>query len=575
MARLCAEGIKEWWAHNGGKFDGLFILEALKQLNWKVNAHITGGRIIMAKVHSPHGTFYLRDSFAVVPGKLEDIAKSFRLKQQKLFTKEDYTKVKEWSIEKLTAGCYVDCECVLELLDCIECLFKNNGGSLKGTFSSSAFTVVASHVSIIDMRPHVDVNEQCRDAFTGGRVEVLKHTPQYALTEFDINSSYPWAMTQQLPWRFHGRYIGREASKHYASGALGVVEVTVYTPDTYLPVLPWRHPRHKGIFFPVGEWRGRFDSEELRYAVKCGVRIKTLHTMHVFTSESPFSEFVRSFYSLKSNSPAGPEREFYKLCLNGATGKFSQKPEREEIVIYESQEEAIDEALRRKDKRLPQLRFLSSGDHRYVAIPSTRWAKQTHYALAGAITAQSRMRIHQYISAAHKPAYTDTDSIHAARESSGLARLESAALGMLKKELDDYSGIFAAPKLYACIANTQTPDKDGGLEYKKKFKSKGFPVSEETFSRIIEGTKGTNDQGEVTWNSSKIESPRMQLAKRQLKGDNTVRRPLTARSWKGRSTKRRPLMTADGDTTPWNVKELLADQHLSATSPLAKWLSKS
>src|ERR1700745_1171962 len=35
--------IDEWWTHNGGKFDGLFLVAAAQRLGWDLQAHVAGG----------------------------------------------------------------------------------------------------------------------------------------------------------------------------------------------------------------------------------------------------------------------------------------------------------------------------------------------------------------------------------------------------------------------------------------------------------------------------------------------------------------------------------------------------
>lgn len=556
---LLAKEVGQWWGHNAGKFDALFILEACASLGWKAKCHVAGGRVISLTVFAPNGIFKLHDSFAIISTSLKKAAEGFQLKDAKLFTKDDYSKdIRTWDMGHLRTGCLIDCELVLQLLEKIEPLFQEEGGQLKTTAASSAFSVVAAKTEILDMRKLVGVNRICRMAYSGGRVEVYRHTPQYPISVWDVNSSYPHSMTQELPWRYIGQVIGKNAAREFERvDRCGVVEATVIVSPTYLPVLPWRHPQYSGVYFPVGVWRGQFDSAEMLYALEHGVRIKTLHAMQSFSKESPFEGFIHAFYALKSKTIAGPAREFYKLILNTAYGKFGQKPEKEELVIYPTQDEAIDAAF----KHAPNFRFVSK-DYRYGAITSEVWSKQTHYALASAITARSRVTLHSFLSSADKIAYTDTDSIHSSANTSiGLYESESAKLGYLKRELSDYSAVYAAPKIYGLTANTITPHpKTREPHYDEKFASKGFPVDKETFLRLLKGET--------------IETHRIQLAKRQLAGDNTVRRDLQGRSWKGLSTKRCPLYDANGDTRPWTVDELMSDAHLKAISPLAKWLSK-
>lgn len=554
--------VKEWWGHNAGKYDDLFIIEALHELRWRFSAHIAGGAIVTLKINGPHGTFKIHDSFRVVQSALGHAAKDFELKSAKLFTKEDYSKdVRDWKVDRLKDGCLLDCELVLQLLEKVETFFEQEGGQLKATFSSSALSVVKAHAKVLDMRALSVINTIARKSFCGGRVEVYRHTPKYLLKEWDINSSYPWAMSQNLPYQFLG-HINASKAEHalYEGKGCGVVEATVSVPETYLPVLPWRHPDHGGIYFPTGEWRGWFDSEELLYAIQQGTRLLAVHSMLHFSSEAPFKDFATNFYKRKSESK-GAARQFYKLCLNGCYGKFSQKPEKEEITVYENQEAAIAAAFEPRHEN--RFRFLGN-DLRYVAIESERWPAQTHYALAAAITARSRVKLHSYLLASEQVAYTDTDSIHASVRTRSLSASENNDLGGLKVELDGYSAVYAAPKIYALHPEQAQNRK---TDEQSVYKSKGFEVSAESFQKILAGET--------------VEAHRMQLAKRQLASyhptrhtETGVRRKLDGRSWKGLSTKRTPLYDSNGDTRAWSVKELLADKHLTSISPLAKWLYK-
>ena len=538
-----------WYGHNAGKFDSLFLLQGVHALGWKAKCHIAGGRIIALEVKSPKAKFKIHDSYAIVQSKLKKAAKDFRLSSKKLLTKDDYSiDVRKWKIERLIEGCFADCEVVLDLLDVAETLFENHGGKLKTTFSSSALTVVKSNSTLpfqdfSTSKKLIDLNSTARKSFNGGRVEVFTHTPQYLLKEWDINSSYPHSMSQSVPWEFVKATSGKEAADWFDSTDFGgTVEATVSVPDTYLPVLPYRDEDNDGIFFPIGQWRGFFDADELRYAIEQGTKLVSLHNFWIYTKEKPFGKFISDFYELKSKSK-GAMREFCKLVLNGCYGKFAQKPENEEVIIMESELEA--NALAFDDEYRHRIRYINASDSRFIALTTIKWPKHTHYALASAITALSRISLHKHLSKAKRLAYCDTDSIHASPQTD-LTSAESSLLGGLKVELDNYYGIFAAPKIYGLFP----------VKGKPHFASKGFPVDEKTWRRVV--------AGEV------VETKRMQLAKRQMRRSNVVERPLTSRSWHGISAKRKPIDGPNGDTTPWTVQELRNKIHLQARSPVAR-----
>lgn len=535
---------KQWWAHNGGKFDVLFLLEALEPLGFNASAFVSGGRVITLKVHTPNGTFSIQDSYSVIPSSLKKAAESFQCDSRKIFTDDDYSQdVRTWSLQRLEDGCRADCEVVLELLDKAETLFESEGGKLKTTFSSSAFSVVQSHANIVDMRKHEHTNRVARRSYHGGRVEVYKHTPQYNISEWDINSSYPASMSRVLPWEFRGFYSRNRSAHLYSSGHEGMVEASIFVSSQYLPVLPWRHPVDDGLYFPTGQWRAWFSACELRYAVSVGsAKINKIFGFLDFKAKQPFEAMIASFYKLKAES-TGAKREFYKLCLNGSYGKFAQKPEKEELRIFSSEKDALAYVHEEKNRR--KCRFVSKDNLKYITRDVFGWSKQTHFALASYITAYSRILLHGFLSNAKRIAYADTDSVHA-DASSDLP--VSNALGALKLERKNIRAIYAAPKIYSLAS------LDGSEE--THYALKGFPVDASSFAEVI-------SEGSVT-------RERMALAKSQLRKGSAPMRVKDSKTWSGRSMKRRPLYgTADGDTEPWHVKDLLNDAHKKALSPVA------
>ena len=56
LARIAKEdGICEWWAHNGGRYDVAFILRAIQLLGWEATGHVAGGRVVVLRQDVPGG----------------------------------------------------------------------------------------------------------------------------------------------------------------------------------------------------------------------------------------------------------------------------------------------------------------------------------------------------------------------------------------------------------------------------------------------------------------------------------------------------------------------------------------
>lgn len=528
-----------WYAHNGGKYDALFMLAVADAMRWECKAIISGGRIIQLKTR-PKGEkkwLQLNDTMSIVQSNLKDAAKGFNLKTQKLLGDEDYsTNPSSWARERRESGCKADCEVVLELLDTVETLVEEWGGKLKLTFSAIALSVVKSRVELAKVG--IQQNLTARESYMGGRVEVFNHSPDYEMCEWDVTSSYPWSMTQTLPWEFRKRVVG-DVDKHIEGKSAIVFARVKVDENVYIPPLPYRHA-DGGVFFPTGTWSAWFTSVELAYARTLGVKVEPA-IADIYSSESPFKEFVNEVFQTKATSQ-GALREFSKLVLNGCYGKFAQKPERDTVEIFATDEEAFAAFMNAPDNTL---RPLSEFTPRYVSRKTVKWPYQTHYALASFITAHSRILLHKGLIKAKGLAYTDTDSIHAHTSSKFV---EGNKLGQLKVSIPSMHGEYFAAKLYRLTL----PDK-------QKFKSKGFEVDGTIFESIIE--------------QQPVKRQQMKLAKSMLREDPRgkglkVKRPTSQRTWAGLSMKRAVL--ENGDTRPWSVKELEANMHYHSKSFLRR-----
>lgn len=536
-------GIKEWWAHNMGKFDGLLILEAALMNSYKMVGVPAAGRLIRLDIYVPMASREVRvrllDSYAVVQASLKDALTSFKVKTAKSFTEEDYKHdMRRMPIEKLRAGCFDDCKGLYELLDIVERQVTGFGGTLKSTFSSCAMSVVKSKLAerAMEIPSHEGnqwANELGRKAYYGGRVEVFHHAPpwvsgsEYPLVTYDVNSSYPASMRESLPWQLYGK-AHEPGDDLLDSGEWeGIAFARVNVPHGMkIPPLPYR-PAEGGIFFPTGEWSAWFPFNELRYARELGCEVKLLEAI-VYTKAAPFKDFIDEVYEYKRKS-TGAARMFAKLMLNGCYGKFGMKPERDILRIFPTEEEGLGYAMATGAQKLHSWRVL--------CCQTFRWAPTTHYALASYITAGARIRLHRALLQSKHPAYCDTDSVHCAAYSGQTSDL----LGDLKQEGTYYQAAYYAPKLYALTNDEKT-----------YYVSKGFPVNAEAFGRIVKGQE--------------VKTGRMQLARSQLRKGGQALYVEQLKRWNGRSMKR--FAFHGGATRPWEVEELVEGKQLKMRSPL-------
>lgn len=539
--------VKQWWAHNGGKFDALLIIEALKSMpDCEAEGIVAGGRIISLRIteHTSGVVIDLKDSYAVIQSNLAKALESFEIPHKKHFTKEFYASLETDSMgmcklsdDELERGCLDDCRALHALLTKVSGMFVDWGGKLKGTFSSSALSVVKSEVDIPRHDGEQWANLSCRQAYFGGRVEVFNHAPSFKLREYDVTSSYPWSMAQDLPWEL----VGREDDGYNANPKfLSICYATVNVPAMHIPPLPFSPPTG-GLFFPVGNWAGWFTQAELCYARDCGVKV-TVHNSVCYTRAKPFSAYINKLFADKALA-TGARREFDKLCLNGSYGKLAEKPEKEILKIFASSEDGI--CYVRESNDPTQCTPLVDNDYSVISEKRFQWPSHTHYAAASFITAYSRILLHRHLCAADYPVYCDTDSIHC-QFGKCLDTHVNEDLGGLKVELDSYKGRYYAPKLYELH-----PDKGEPV-----YASKGFPVNPEAFRQIVTGNK--------------VGKRRMQLVKTQLRKQSApmmIEAIDNMKDWAGNSAKRRVI--SDCETTPWDVEDLIEGRHLDSRSPLA------
>lgn len=519
------------WAHNGGKFDWLIVLEYAKSLLLPMKASVKAGRIVFAEIDFGDYRCKLYDSYAVAQASLKKCAKAFELESAKHLQDEDYKiDALKWGKQKRCDGALADVRCTYELIQKLQQQFEEWGGELKATFSSSALSVLKKYVGGLP-RISEKANTFARESYFGGRVEVFRHKPEFMLAEWDINSSYPNAMTQALPWK-----VSKKPTW------LGIVQATVtVNPKCELPVLPFR-PESKGVYFPVGTWQGVFTLHELEYAAKVGALSK--HTIgeavYYETAPQKVSEYIETLYESKRTAK-GAFREFCKLSLNGSYGKFGQAPEVESLIHFATDDDA-DEAIAKYPPGALQRIHPFENWH---SLKETKWAAHTNYALASYVTSYARTHLHKLMLGAEKLCYVDTDSIHASANSTYST---GAELGQLKLEKEGIKRAhYYAPKIYEFHTDTES-----------HYACKGFPVDGDTFAKTVAGESITTE--------------RMQLFKSQLKRASKFQRhgvelPPVNKSWKMISPKRKIVPGSEGYTLPWSVDELALDVHLKQKTP--------
>lgn len=488
------------YAHNGGKFDFSFVLKELFQARYQdkyiIELMRAASRIIQIaiktykettnnkgeKVKEIEHVWTLRDSMALFPFSLRDVTKNFDVEHKK--GEFDYTKInwQNWESLEPEWSPYLmdDCRGLYESVEKFEdYLIRKFSVNLKDnvTLAQLALRVYRTNYLKHPIPCYRPIEDDIRHAYFGGRTEIFK-TYGKNLKYYDVTSLYPTVMHNQ--WMPVGKPI-KDANMKITE--FGVCKVTVESPDDIdIPLLPHKSKNGK-LIFPRGKWTGFYCTPELQKAHKLGYKIK-VHFGYKFKAAKIFTEYIDELFMLKNNSAKGSvDYLVSKLLMNALYGKFGQRREKQQIVIFP--ESTIG---------LEPVDFF--GDLPVYVKKTESQAKHILPAIAAFVTSYARIHLYECFESAQAKGgqiyYCDTDSIVTDVELPIGRRL-----GDLTDELPEgiQEGIFLLPKMYG-IKTT-----DG--EY---IKCKGFPKKLFDFN-IYKNAFETDDYSGFRFEKTQIATP--------------------------------------------------------------------
>lgn len=437
------------YAHNGGKFDYMFLLHKIRgQVKFK-------GRGIMCAKVGPHE---LRDSFHIIPERLanwkkDEIDYSWMLKANR-------NKFRQRIIDY----CISDCRYLLEIVQ----KFVQDFG-LKLSIGQAAMYRLKQSYKVQNIGANWDA--YLRQYFFGGRVECLAGRGHFIgkYNLYDVNSMYPFVMaTRRHP-------IGNCYSARLAGG---ITENTVFLKLTC---------RNHGALVRRGENNETSAQSEggeflttiweyemaMKYNLIDNVRILAYLDNDTLTD---FSQFVLPLYenrvatkALLKTLPQGSHEYneakkddiFYKLLLNNAYGKFAQNPRK-------FKEYYITDAGERPPKEERGFNDLPDSEHGDYAVwsrpaPGMRF---NNVGTAASITGAARAVLMEAIVCADDPIYCDTDSL-ICRKLHGL-ELDGSKLGSWDLQTELSEVLIAGKKLYAYKVAGVADGQEGRIKVKSK-----------------------------------------------------------------------------------------------------------
>lgn len=416
------------FAHFGGKFDFLFLLEeVMKHEKYKIESIIPRGSSILSfDVHLRPGRHYIfRDSSALLPFSLKSVTENFGVENKK--GEWDHSKTNGYSKE---LGEYLKSDC-LGLFESLEKFYSwpliEKAGPAS-TLAGQAIRVLRTYLDDELWGLGSNASDFCRLAYLGGRTEIFRpFCEKGPLYEYDVNSLYPFVMRNNI-FPIGGGYFTYDFEK----SKLGIYHASISTPpNIHIPVLGVL--RDGKFIFPVGHFDGHWTSAELNYAESLGYKIKILKGYVFENSQTLFKDFIDDLYNIRLLSPKNSVADIIaKLLMNSSYGRFGMNLEKENVG-FEIKERSIEYQLLKIGNRNVQL----------YKEPTTL-KTFSHVAIAAFVTSYARIHMHKLFGHLGDDLfYTDTDSIFTTR------KLEhSSSLGDLKFESEFDSAVFLLPKTY-------------------------------------------------------------------------------------------------------------------------------
>lgn len=542
-----------FYAHAGGAFDVQFILDEALKINrefkkpiFEIKATMSGGSAIIVRIRytGKREGYTFIDSYWLLRTSLKNIGKWIgldKLDQEKRRTREE---AREYfasaPLETLIPYNRQDCEILWTAIDRFQKVLLDMGTDLQVTQASTSMNLFLRNYLRKDIYIEETSNKIAYPAYYASRVEVFKKYCDDA-RYYDINSSFPYAMTFPLP--FERTQGGGRDSYHLSDNPdhLYIADVTVEVPEMYMPPLPYR--MRERLFFPVGKWRGTYTSLDIQHLQERGGRILKVHEVWHYNRFNDLREFALDIYRMRNESE-GFESEVYKIMLNSCYGKFAENPNKQSLLFAPDPMELLVEGAT------------------YELFPAQgAWKREEnveiahrHVAVAAFIVARARINLneHMYRSGLGTEVYyCDTDGFATEWEYK-----TGSKLGELKLEKLVSKGEFVQPKVYRLEGIDVKKNKPLAQEDPETGEMRPGLIKAKGFSRLTYTEFAKLKEGEA------IEFERTSKIMTNLRqGTTTPHAFLMSKRFQDAAIGKR-FFYPDGESRPWSINELRSGSEL-------------
>jgi len=332
-----------WYAHAGGVYDGLYILDRFLEKRVACQSNRSQHRVSRIVA----GGLTIRDSYSLWPAPLGDLCGSIGVPEPQLpwacecgRSCGGFCRLSTISAQgepDLEDYCKADAVCLYRALKGLAEFTADHGIELRGTLGRTAWMSAKSELGVPDSDMPPYLWRAIRQADKGGRQCVVR--PRSAAGEVgahhDICSAYPASLGKtSLPVGDPVELGAEDADQALSRGLPGVYTVSVKVPeDSFIPPLPWK----KGILaFPTGEFSGTWPLPELIAAFERGVILKAVYSAIVWEAQAPvFGPLVDRWYQIRRGAgKKTPHGQWVSRLAKALCGVFAMKPDNSRDVFF-------------------------------------------------------------------------------------------------------------------------------------------------------------------------------------------------------------------------------------------------
>jgi hypothetical protein len=159
-----------------------------------------------------------------------------------------------------------------------------------------------------------ECSPESASALIGARVELFSGGGRGRIAYCDINSLYPWCMTQLFP-----EYM----EKLETLDGYGIAKVNIFIPKMTIAPLPVKDKENR-LLFPTGKLSGVWTIHEIKNAVAAGGRVEKIFWIYGSkTGKAYYRDYISAMYQNRQDSKTPAENLFWKLLMNNLYGRLA------------------------------------------------------------------------------------------------------------------------------------------------------------------------------------------------------------------------------------------------------------